>query len=1199
MWLFFLILLALWISIGSFLLYLKSQPVGKKAYRRKVDKRVCQRGEMVKVTLALRPPVAKTMSVDDHDIVLVLDHSASMGSAPGSPLREAVRAMENFVQQFPASCQVGLIVFDHEAQILCNLTRNTAAEQKTEVLRALKTISPGGGTQLHIALDKCVEILNEGRDGVKKTILLLSDGGSHRKSADNSATRVQEQAINTTIFCIGFGAHVDEALMKSVASSAQHYCHVDTAADLVPLFDRLTGVVSGQSAITGLIEEKIRAPRPFNLENTGELYPVGVHHEANQYTQISWFISLLEPSPKGVPLTYTLKPECLGWHTVAPAEAVAHWKMAEGCQDTTSGAIGPKVLVLPNGFAWAWWLLNPLFWLIFGKLFKCVQPTLRQTQTSEEVSPLPTPTLPAPLSIPESHVYIPKLRPALVIGLGSLGEWSLTRLKWQLQDRYIDKAVVDLLVIQDSGVHNRPLVTANGCVLDEGERVILQQDLRPYLETLRHQDKIPDSRYWIPWRQWLRETRPLTSYTDDRRKARLALLLQPEAVAERIKESITRVQEQEGIVLIVASAGDAEGSGMLAEAAHICASHGAGVTAIIVPEMQSSPATAGMVRELERLLILRGESIPSDRGNQTVFAQQLFDRVIVANEVQESTAITSDAISHLLWAMLAYPQVLEQMPSTRKATGYQVKLQGHTLAQRSLWHWVRAMTLSNLINKQWLGVTITDNQITPPVRETDAVPEYVSVFWDNSSLHQRLPTQLLTKSALVLRHGNPLIILEELLDIPLEKPYHEQKVYCERERAAFSVYLEAWCHTILADETEKGQWGLLTLLDAVEHLERDFEKLIESLNKLSGNTALVEQLSFIASIYTDYQVALGGLRASLERWIAVFVGWQPGMQVNPLPQDFVPVCFALEKQLAAKCSPFDNLQQRVKPLYQDWYANYGQNFVQQIRFQVTSELPTRRLVIQLRFFDSLLTHSDRLTDSFREALDRYQEVIFQWPAEDWVAAENVPSPATSLRLGQFSRHAYRDVNQAINEDDPFVIAALSISRPSQLANLFRFEQNSPAIYSWPEEANAARIAHKIRLMLNRQPVPFSAKVVSFLRDATLLHGFMSDLAENRLTIQGLKIMLNRAEQVYEIGVTSPQRPDIKLFEEVVRQVVALGVSLNGQLLPPPSENWVVAPEDAVRMVEQNPLAKAVSESPAWAMWQDVIMGLSLEYSQTH
>jgi len=1174
MLLFFILFLAFWIGIGSLLLFLKNRPSGKVDFLRIVNKRVYERVETVNVTLKLVPPMAKTSVVDEHDVILVVDHSGSMGSAPGSPLRESVRAMENFVTQLPASYSVGLVIFDHEAQCLCQIT-----DKKKSVLSALKTIAPGGATELHLALDKCRELLDEGegaRDGVKKTIILLSDGGSNRKIADEAAKLVRDHESQPTILCVGFGPYVDEDLMKSVASTDQDYIHIETADLMEPLFERLLGVVSGKTAHTVLVNEQISAPHPLTLEKTGEIYPVGIHK--TKTTQVSWFLSLLEPKPKGQYLNYHLQPDCLGWHAVAPAGAEVRWKGSDGYQETSSAPTGPKVLVLPNGFAWTWPLLNPLFWLIFGRLFKCQKPAV-PVEASEELSPLPTPELPKPLLLPDREIYTAKLRNALVIGLGALGEWSLTRLKWQMQDRMIDKSLVDFLVIQDSGVYNRPSATVNTCKLDDAERVIIQPDLRPYLETIRNQEKTPDSRNWVPWRQWLRETRPLSNYTDDRRKARLALLLQPEVVEERIKQSVERVLENEGIIIIVGEASDAEASGMLAEVAHICA--GAGVTAIIVPDSISSPDTTGMVRELELMLTMRGEPITSDRGGKSVSAKRLFDRIIVANQSQQNAAQTSENISHLLWSMLAYPELLEQM----QAACYQVQVQGQILPQASLWHWVRQRTLSDLINQHWLNSSITANQVNLPDVKPNAVQEYVNSFWDNNCLLQRCPTQLLKKSALVVRQDNPLIILEEALDIPLDKPYHEQKAYCNQERDAFLAYLEAWCYTMLEAEFEQHQWGLATLLEAVRKIEQDFEQSIDKLNRLSVNTALVEPLSFIASIYTDYQVALGGLRSSLERWIAALVGWQPGMKVNPLPQDFVPVCLGIEKQRQQAEFNLPFQREILEPFYQKWYAEYGNHFLQQLRFRVKSE--TQSMAIKLQFFQSELNYADDLSDAFNLPLEEYKELVFDWPTENWVATKN---STNSLRLGKFSATAYPQVNQAINEDDPFVTAALSI-KSSQLAEAFRLDPNSPSVYAWPEQANAARIADKIRYIREQEPQAFSAKAIAAMRDTGRLQGFFGELATVKVSIEGQTILLNRANQIFEVGSTSPERPRIVIFEDVVRQVVALGVSLKSEILPPPEE-WVISPEEAVNLVEQNQIA--ASESPEWLMWQDVILGLALD-----
>ncbi|MCK5718235.1 MAG: VWA domain-containing protein, partial [Thiomargarita sp.] len=115
---FFLIVCALWIGIGSLLLYLKSRAAGTSAFLRHVDKRIYNRTDTINISITLTSPCAISSSLENHDILLVLDHSISMGAAPGSPLRESIRAMENFVQQMPDSYHIGLIIFDHEAQRL-------------------------------------------------------------------------------------------------------------------------------------------------------------------------------------------------------------------------------------------------------------------------------------------------------------------------------------------------------------------------------------------------------------------------------------------------------------------------------------------------------------------------------------------------------------------------------------------------------------------------------------------------------------------------------------------------------------------------------------------------------------------------------------------------------------------------------------------------------------------------------------------------------------------------------------------------------------------------------------------------------------------------------------------------------------------------------------------------------------------------
>jgi Mg-chelatase subunit ChlD len=1049
------VLLLLWVGIGMILLYLQGRPVGGKEYRRAVEKRVYGRSEKVNVTVKLVPPVNRRQPANDQDILLILDHSGSMGAAPGSPFREAVRAMQNFVRQLPAAYQVGLVVFDHEAQLLghfgCHLD---------EVQKLLKTVYSGGGTQLHLALDKGKEALAEGRPGVEKTVILWSDGNSDRKAADKSARELRDHLTKPRMICVGLGAYVDVALLKSVAGEEGNYVHIEKANRLEPLFEWLARVVGGEAAISGVVEERLMAPRPFRLEHTGEWSPLQVMSPPEgKYTQVSWFVSLAPQFLEAVSLNYTLAAECVGWHSVAPAEALVRWKMPEGGSQTRVGAKGPKVLVLPDALTWAWPVLNPLFWLVFGRLIKCDPVTSLWVDKVEETAAevlSPLPSLPKPLTIPSQTVYVPKLRPALVIGLGTLGEKAVTQLKWQLWDRLVPENMVELLVIQESSVYSRPLVEVNGCVLTASERVILQQDFRPYLENLRQQG-VPESRSWIPVVEWLADCRPLTTFGEDRRKARLALLLHPGEVEQRLKTGVARVLRQEGIVLVVAHANEVEGSGMLAEVAHICATYGAGVTAVLVPSKSvPSPATVGMVRELERMLVMRGEEIVSDRGGQSVTAQRLFDRVVmVQGSAKESE---EQRVALLLWNLLAYPEVLTYLSPRDEAVCYPLFLTGQILPQRSLWKWVRERTLKELINNQWLGVTIDNRQVNLPVPNPQHVANYVEAFWQNN----RLP-ELLAKSAEVLRQKKNLwLILGELQEMPLGRPYHEQQVYCDQQRRQLANYLVVWCRQIWEAETVRGHHSGLTLvLAAVRQVEEFLEKLIGEANKSTGNPVFGERASFIASLYLDYRVTVSGLRSHLENWLARLVGWQATLRVNPLPQGSVPVCLDLEMQqeVSDRELPFAK-KELLEKRYQEWLAQYGQSLLTQLRFEVTAT--GQRVGVQFRFVDRLLNFSDELAMALREVLDGYQQVVWQWPTEEWVEVveRNFGEASQRLRLGQFSQRAFPQVTQVVNGEDPLVVSVFSVS-PMPLATAFRLSPNHAAmaaIYAWPEEAKAVRIA---------------------------------------------------------------------------------------------------------------------------------------------
>lgn len=312
------IVICLWIGLGMLILFITS-PKSTKGYTRKTSKRIYTVDEKVPVTLEMTPPTDMKLA-DDHDVILAIDHSGSMGAGPGSPLAEALRSAQSFVGQLSKKIHIGIVAFDHEAQLLCGIT-----DKHKKSKQFIKIIGPGGGTAIHNALNRCREALDGGRNGIKKTVILFSDGGSDHAAGEKAARLLRNEPSKPQIICVGFGSHADKSLMIKIAGSKDYYIHVAKTEDFKRLFSFLASWISGKMAILGFVQEETRVPKLFDLVKTNEPYPVGVRFADN--AEISWAIPLMTPNP--VELHYELQPLCPGWHKIAGINCKTTWEMPD------------------------------------------------------------------------------------------------------------------------------------------------------------------------------------------------------------------------------------------------------------------------------------------------------------------------------------------------------------------------------------------------------------------------------------------------------------------------------------------------------------------------------------------------------------------------------------------------------------------------------------------------------------------------------------------------------------------------------------------------------------------------------------------------------------------------------------------------------------------------------------------------------
>jgi uncharacterized protein YegL len=1189
-----LIPVLLWIGAGAFLLRRDARKSGQD-YQREVPRLIFATDEEVEVTLRLIPPF-KASLVGDHDVVLALDHSGSMGAGPGSPLEEAVRAAENFARRCPPQIQIGLVAFDDEAQILSPLT-----EDRRRILRALGGLSAGGGTAIDQGLEGAREALTNGRPGVSKTVILLSDGGSERGSAEAVARLLH--SAGAKVICVGYGPKVEIDLMVAVAGGPERYLHVVEQDDLIQLFGFLASAVSGQMAVSGLIDEGARAPRPFHLVQTGGLHPVGI--QPDESTRIVWSVPLLDNEP--VALTYRLAPRCPGWHPVATTDARATWRLPDGSMTGTPGPRGPNVLVLPGFLKWAWPVLNPLFWMIFGRFFRCVLPVHQEVPLAEP-RVLPEPSFPQPLPDPQGRPYQIEVLPTLVIGLGEMGERVLCRLEHRLQDRGIKDSVIERVCITATHHANRPAVRFGGCEFEDRDRIELHRDLRPYVETLR-QERPLGLRSWVPWRAWLSATDSLaTAHTlgGDRRKARLALLLSPARVEDRLRVAVRRVLDQDGLIVIVAAVGDPEGSGLLAEVAHLCATYGGSSTAVLVRQRDDDLAEDGLIAlryEIERLVALRGDAVLSDRHDPQCEARKLFDRVLVLPPVPSGAKEAEEKAAELVWSLPAYTELRQRMPAARLERGQvicgSVDLDAFTLPMLHLWNWVRERTLAQAVNGRWLGLEIVDGAFRLPLASQELAASYAGSFW-NPLGFTRPQNRLLVQGRAILQGQSAIAALLE--NLPVDALYPEQVAFSRAERRTFAAFCEEWCQRILEAEREKGAWGMHLLAAALLQVERDLWTILERIEGLSGSEDFRNLTRLASGLFFDLSTRFAALRRGIAPWIAALAGEQVDLGVT-LPPSVRPLCQEIERgrRASEEALVVSNaaVRRQIEKFYGEWFTEYGEAFQSQVGFRISSLPGSPDLQIRLQLFGEQLDAADDLAECFRAALNRYRNSVLAWPLESGLDESRAGGSPGTLRFGKASARVFSKVHEALHEDDPFV-AAIAQIREAPLAETLGVAGIAVVDpqFAWPEESNAFRIAEKIRnSSLQLEPHEFSPGLVHLMRDPERLHAFLADLAFGRLESENGDCRLNRDGHPMPVGKGSEGLSPAEAldnYEAIARRIVILGIALDGRPIPEVREGWDVAPDEALRRVESHPLAKAAQGAPNWAAWCDVIRGLALE-----
>lgn len=173
--------------------------------------RTCQPADRSSIQTAA-PTVCGNVNTD---IILVIDRSGSMGQA--NKLVQAKNAAKNFIDvvaQQSESTQIGLVTFSTESSLASSLTTDYAS-----VKNKVNALTAQGNTCQECGIKEAnKEITSHGRQGVKKVIVMLTDGqanwvvgGNKQVEASIGEAKALEavksgySASKTVFFTIGLG----------------------------------------------------------------------------------------------------------------------------------------------------------------------------------------------------------------------------------------------------------------------------------------------------------------------------------------------------------------------------------------------------------------------------------------------------------------------------------------------------------------------------------------------------------------------------------------------------------------------------------------------------------------------------------------------------------------------------------------------------------------------------------------------------------------------------------------------------------------------------------------------------------------------------------------------------------------------------------------------------------------------------------
>jgi Ca-activated chloride channel family protein len=214
-------------------------------------------------------------------VALVVDVSGSM---QGPPIEHVIRSCEILIDLLGERDQLAIVTFASDAQVRCGLTR-VDATGKAQLRRAIGAIAAGGNTNLHGGLGVGAGVLLTAPDGLRRTMVVMSDGQPNVGLASASDLAGYVTGLKLAVSSLGFGTSHDENVLDAIATAGSgRYAYVPDPAlarvDLARAALAHGGIVADQlelrvHPVDGVELVKILPAGPLRVGNHGVSTPIG------------------------------------------------------------------------------------------------------------------------------------------------------------------------------------------------------------------------------------------------------------------------------------------------------------------------------------------------------------------------------------------------------------------------------------------------------------------------------------------------------------------------------------------------------------------------------------------------------------------------------------------------------------------------------------------------------------------------------------------------------------------------------------------------------------------------------------------------------------------------------------------------------------------------------------------------------------